>query len=43
MTLTGYTTATIRYNDPWRGQSGQMGNQAFETMWQLNGRRALSY
>lgn len=43
VTLTGYTTATIRYNDPWRGQSGQMDNQAFETMWQLNGRRALSY
>ena len=43
VTLTGYTAATIRYNDPWRGQSGQMDNQAFETMWQLNGRRALSY
>ena len=43
VTLTGYSATTVSYNDPWHGQHGQMNNEAFETMWQLNGRRALSY
>ena len=43
VTLTGYTATTVSYNDPWHGQHSRMDNQAFEAMWQLNGRRALSY
>lgn len=43
ITLTGYTATTIRYNDPWNGQRGELNNPVFEAMWQGNGRRSLSY
>ncbi|RRK11882.1 hypothetical protein D1831_00640 [Lactiplantibacillus garii] len=43
VTVVGYTPTTLRYNDPWTGQRATITNHSFETIWQQNGRRALSY
>ncbi|WP_420914931.1 C39 family peptidase [Lactiplantibacillus paraxiangfangensis] len=43
VTMTGYQTHQLFYNDPWTGRRETISNQDFETIWQQNGRRALSY
>jgi len=41
--LTGFDANNIYYNDPWTGSSSRMSINAFNQIWQGNGRRALSY
>lgn len=43
VTLTGFDAHELTYNDPWTGRTAVISNQAFETIWQQNGCRALSY
>ncbi len=43
VTMTGYQVNALFYNDPWTGRQETISNHDFETIWQQNGRRALSY
>ena len=43
VTMTGYQSNALFYNDPWTGRRETINNHDFETIWQQNGRRALSY
>lgn len=43
ITLTGYHSNTLYYNDPWTGTKRSMSVNKFKHHWALDGHRALSY